>query len=52
MFLILLIIFTATYCGIIIVHGGPMFVYFVGNPCTQIYITTNQYTILCLMFIN
>lgn len=21
------------YCGIIIVHGGPMFMAFVGNPC-------------------
>lgn len=43
--------FLHEYYGII-VRGGPMFVAFVGNPCTQIYISLNViYTSLCLVFI-
>lgn len=39
------------YCEIIIVHGGPVMVAFVGNLCTQIYIPMNIYQHL-LVFIN
>lgn len=35
------------YCRIIIVRGGAMFVAFVGNPCTRIYIPTNVHTSIC-----
>lgn len=30
-----------TYCGIIIVHGGPIFKVFIGNSWPQIYIPRN-----------
>lgn len=42
---------TKIYCRIIIVRGRPMFVDFVGNPCPRIYILTNIYAIICLIFI-
>lgn len=40
------------YCGIIIVHRGPMFVAFVGISCPQTYIPMNLYTIICLILIK
>lgn len=40
------------YCKIIIVRWGPMFMAYVGNPCPRISITTNFYTISCLIFIK
>jgi hypothetical protein len=39
------------YCGIIIVHGGPMFMVFMGHPCPQIYILTNMFLSLFVIFI-
>lgn len=39
------------YCGIIIVCGRPMFVAFKGYPCPRIFIPTNEYTSICLIFI-
>lgn len=41
-----------TYCGVIIVRGGPMFMALVGNPCPQIYILTNIHTSVCVTFIH
>lgn len=35
------------YCRIIIVREGPVFMAFVGNPCTRIYIPTNVHTSIC-----
>lgn len=37
----ILLLSNSLYCGIIFVLGGPMFVAFVSNPFTQIYIPTN-----------
>lgn len=34
-----------------LVHGKPMFVALVGNPCPRIYVPTNVYAIICLIFI-
>lgn len=39
-----------TYCGIVIVCGGPRFLAFVDNPCPQIFIPTNKG--ICLICIN
>lgn len=38
------------YCGMIIYCGGPLFVTFMGNPCTWIYIPTNLCSSICLVF--
>lgn len=36
----------STYCGIIFVHGGPMYM-----ACPRTYIPTNINTSICLIFI-
>lgn len=40
------------YFGNIIVHGGPMFMAFMGNLCAPMYIPMNLYTIICLILIK
>lgn len=40
------------YCGIIVVRGGPIFVAFMGNPLWRIYIPTNIYRSISLIFIK
>lgn len=39
-------------CGFSIVCVEPIFMAFMGNPCTWIYIPTNLYKIFCLIFIK
>lgn len=46
------IMMVIAHCGIFIVHGGPMFVDFVGHPNPRIYILTNCFHIhLCHVFV-
>lgn len=45
-------ILVLNYWGIIIIRGGPVFVAFVGNPCPRIYIISNIYTSIDLIFIK
>ena len=40
------------YCGIIRIHGGSIFVAFVGTPHPQIYILNEKISKFCIKYFN
>lgn len=43
-------LFVIYYVKVIVLGGGSMFVAILGNPCPRIYIPTNVYTSIYLIF--